>query len=269
MAFIVGGRQFFVLTKSLICVTGLPHAGSTVLCQLLGQHPQLYSPGSPSPLCPMLVELRQSLSANPILQSQINLDRATVHRRLLSAFQGLINGWLADIPQERVIDLHGEWLKHLELLNLLDPNCRLLVCVRELGQIWGAIESQHQNTLLFDLPEHLANLTPIERADRLFSLDGSIGQSIRSLEAVQDRPADLQSRLYYVVYEHLMSDPKDALQGIYEWLGLPAVEPDLLLLNSEQLELHPPHPVSPRITASLQRNFRWFYEMFYPGMLEA
>ncbi|HEY9658702.1 MAG TPA: sulfotransferase [Allocoleopsis sp.] len=263
-----------MLTKSLICVTGLPHAGSTVLCQLLGQHAQLYSPGSPSPLCPMLLELRQSLSANPILQSQINqsqinLDSATVHRRLLAAFQGWINGWFAEVEQEWVIDPHGDWLRHLELLQLLDPNCRVLVCVRELGQIWGAIESQHQKTLLFDLPDQLAKLTPIERADRLFAREGEIGKSIRSLEAVQDRSAALQSRLYYVVYEHLMSDPKDAIQGIYEWLELPLAKPDLQLLDSAPLELHPPYPVPPRITASLQQNFRWFYEMFYPGVLEA
>ena len=268
-----------MLTKSLIYVTGLPHAGSTLLCQLLGQHPQVDSSGCTSPLCQMFVGLQQDLSKNSSWRSQLDCpqldyNRAKIQRQLLSAFQGLINGWFAEAQQNWVTDKNGAWLQHLELLQLLDPNFRLLVCLRELGQVWGSIEAQHRSNLISDLPDSLTQLKPFERADRLFAADGMIGQVIRSLEAVQDRDAELQSHLYYIVYEHLVSDPKDAMQGIYEWLGLP-VEGTVVDINSyiEQtrstINSHPPHPVSPRITASLHHNFRWFYEMFYPGLLEA
>ncbi|HEY9641843.1 MAG TPA: sulfotransferase [Coleofasciculaceae cyanobacterium] len=276
-----------MLTKHLICVTGLPRAGSTLLCQLLAQHPHLHSPGQSSPLCPTLVGLRKSLSDDPFLLAQMDLDAAKVHRRLLSAFQGWINGWFAEAPQDWVVDKNRAWMHHLELLHLLDPECRLLVCVRELGQIWGSIETQHRQTLLFDFSDHLAQLTPIDRADRLFAADGVIGGPLRSLEAIQDREADLQSRLYYVVYEHLISDPQEAMQGVYAWLGLPSVDFDPQQLSvyptesdshyrykyphqlRSAIEPHPPHGVPPRITASLHRNFRWFYELFYPGLLGA
>jgi len=58
-----------MLTKQLIYVTGLPRAGSTLLCQLLGIHPDLYSLGHSSPLCQTLNQLRHQLSDNEFLLS--------------------------------------------------------------------------------------------------------------------------------------------------------------------------------------------------------
>jgi sulfotransferase len=274
-----------LLTKQFVYVAGLPRAGSTLLCQLLGQHPQFYSPGHSSPLCQTLVGLRQGMSDDPFLLAQMDLDPVGVHQQMLTAFQGFMNGWFEAAPQDWVVDKNRGWLHHLELLQTIDPHCRLLVCVRELGQVWGSIESQHRKTVLFDFVDHLAQLTPLDRADRLFAADGVIGQPLRSLEAIQDRDAELQSRLYYVVFEHLVSNPQEALQGIYEWLGLTPVELDLqnLSLHATESDSHyrykyphrihstitPPvsHPVPARIQASLHPNFRWFYEMFYPGLL--
>jgi len=275
-----------VLTKRLIYVTGLPRSGSTLLCQLLGQHSRLYSPGHSSPLCQTLVGLRQGLSDDPFLLSQMDLDYALVQQQLLSAFQGFMSGWYAVAPQDAVVDKNRGWMHHLELLHLVDPDCRLLVCVRELGQVWGSIEGQHHKTLLFDFVDHLAQLTPIDRADRLFATNGVIGEPLRSLEAIQDRDAELQSRLYYVVFEDLVSNPQEVMQGIYDWLGLPSVD-----FDPQNLSVHPtesdshyrykyphhirsavtpplPHSVPSRINALLHQNFRWFYAMFYPGLLE-
>jgi sulfotransferase len=38
------------LSKKIVYVTGLPRAGSALMCQLLGQHPEIYSIGHSSPL---------------------------------------------------------------------------------------------------------------------------------------------------------------------------------------------------------------------------
>ena len=48
--------------KNLVFVSGLPRSGSTLLCQLLGQHPDVYSAGHSSPLCHALEALRRQLS---------------------------------------------------------------------------------------------------------------------------------------------------------------------------------------------------------------
>ena len=46
--------------------------------------------------------------------------------------------------------------------------------MRELGQIYGSIEAQHQKTLLLDFNDQLADYDRFARADALFAKDKAI-----------------------------------------------------------------------------------------------
>jgi sulfotransferase len=103
----------------------------------------------------------------------------------------------------------------------------MLVCVRELVQLYGSIESRHQQTVLLDFADHLANRSRYARADALFAPNGVIGGPLRSLQSVQDLAQEIQQRLFYVVFEDLVRDPRRVLREMFEWLALPAVEIDV------------------------------------------
>ncbi|MEL7313870.1 MAG: sulfotransferase [Cyanobacteria bacterium J06559_3] len=273
------------LEKQIVYVTGLPRSGSTLLCQLLHHHPKVHSPGFSSPLCSIMVELRKQLSQNEFFLAQLDADFDRAYGRLFNAFRGFINGWVTGVTEPYIVDKNRGWLNQVDLLHLLDPNCRLLVCVRELGQIYGSVEAQHQKTLLLDFPDHLAALSKSDRAKRLFADEGVIGAPLRALESVQDLEDALQERLYYVVFEHLISDPVEVMRGIYEWLGLPSTtfDPHKLQVNPRESDSYYrfkyPHQTYPAIQAStyrqvpkrfeimLRQTFPWFYETFYPGQL--
>jgi sulfotransferase len=270
--------------KRLIGVTGLPRAGSTLLCQLLSHHPDLYCTGHSSPLCQTLTGLRQHLSDSDFFRAQMDVEFDRAYQRLINAFTGFVDGWFAETDQEWVVDKNRGWLHHLETVQHLDPNFRMLVCVRELGQVYGSVESQHQRTILLDFPDHLANLSRAGRADKLFAEQGVIGGPLRSMEALQDLDAQLQQKLYYVVFEHLMQEPVAVMQGIYQWLGLPPAEfdPQHLTVRPHESDsyyrfkyrhqthptIQPPvaHPIPPRIQTQIQQQFPWFYQTFYPGL---
>jgi len=272
------------LNKRIIYVTGLPRAGSTLLCQLLGHHPDIDSTGHSSPLCPALNKLRHQLSDNEFLLSQLDVDFDIVYQRLLNAFRGFINGWIAESESAWVVDKNRGWLNQLEMVSHLDPDCRMLVCVRELGQIYGSVEAQHQKTLLLDFPDHLANLSRYARADKLFGNEGVIGTPLKAIESLQEIDKRLQDRLYYVVFEHLMSEPVTVMREIYKWLNLPEAtfDPKQLKVKAHESdsyyrfkyrhktypEIQPPtlHSIPPRIEAELKKNFAWFYRTFYPGI---
>lgn len=274
-----------MLSKHLIYVTGLPRAGSTLLCQLLGHHPDLYCTGHSSPLCSTLVGLRQHLSHDDFFRAQLDVEFDIVYQRLTNAFRGFMDGWFAETDKAWVIDKNRGWLRHIETVAQLDPDFRMVVCVRELGQIIGSVEAQHQKTILLDFPDQSANLTRYGRADQLMGEQGIIGAPLRSLEALQDIETDLQNRLYYLVFEHLMQEPMQAMQGLYEWLGLPPATFDSQNLTVKphesdsyyrfkfphatrsQISPPPAHVVSPRIQQQLQQQFTWFYQTFYPGLL--
>ena len=272
-----------MINKKIIYVTGLPRAGSTLLCQLLGQHPKIYSTGHSSPLSHTLEKLRHSLSDDPFLLSQLDVDFDLTYKRLLKAFQGFINGWFAETNKPYVVDKNRGWLNMIETVNLLDPDFHILICVRELGQILGSIETQHKKTLLLDFPDHIAPNSAYYRADALFKNDGVIGRPLRAIENMQDlSELKLESRLCYISYEALVTQPTQTMNTILHWLDLSQIDLDLQKLSVKPHEsdsyyrfkyphktysiikplVH--HHVSPRILAEVQKNFAWFYEKFYP-----
>lgn len=227
--------------------------------------------------------MRKQLSDDPFLLAQLDPDPDRVHQRLVNAYRGFIDGWFAETDQRWVVDKNRGWLNLIETVRLLDPEVRMLVCVRELGQVYGSIEAQHQRTLLLDFPDHLAGLSRHARADRLFKDEGVIGRPLAALQAVQDLPDDLQQRLYYVVFEHLMQEPVSVMADIFRWLGLPAhdINPQQLTVRPHESDSHyrykyrhrtyqqisapAQHAIPARIMADITRQFEWFYRLFYPG----
>ena len=60
------------MSPKFIGVTGLPRAGSTLLCQLLAQHPEIHCEGHSSPLCNTLLGMRRMVSDDTFFLSQLD-----------------------------------------------------------------------------------------------------------------------------------------------------------------------------------------------------
>lgn len=272
------------LPRRILYLTGLPRAGSTLLCQLLSLHPDIASSGHSSPLCPILMQLRHQCSDQDFLLAQLDVDFERAYARLERAFKGFIHGWLADTDRLWVVDKNRGWLGQIDTVQALDPEFRMVVCIRELGQILGSIEAQHAKTRLLDFPDHLAHLSRYARADKLLAGDGLIGGPLKAIEALQDVPEAWQAQIYYVIFEQLMQEPVAVLTDIHRWLGLPPTpfDPNQLPVRPHESDSHyrckyphrtyariqapEPHRIPQRIAQELQRHFADFYRTFYPGL---
>jgi sulfotransferase len=273
------------MTK-FVGVTGLPRAGSTLICQLLAQHPEIHCEGNSSPLCNTLLGLRRMVSDDQFFLSQLDNTFESSYGHLTSAMRGYLRGWHHDCQKPMVVDKNRAWLHAIELLLHLEPDAKLIVCLRDLGQIYGSIEAQHQRTILIDFIDHLADYDRFGRADILFSKDKAIGAPLISLHAVPDLPKHVQERLYFVRFEDLMAQPEACMSHIYAWLG---VSP--LTINTEQLgtgvqesdshyhmkythkqatKITTPkrHEVAPRILALIEKAYAWYYQLYYPNLLK-
>lgn len=267
----------------LVCVTGLPRSGSTLLCQLLAEHSNIDTNGMSSPLFGALQSLRNHLSNNEFFLAQLDREFEQNYTRLQRSCRAFASAWWQDTNCSFVIDKHRGWINQIELALDLDPQVQMLVCVRELGQIFGSIEAQHQKTLWLDFPDDLANLSPYARAEKLFATTGVVGGPLRGIQSVQDRTEAQQQRLFFVVFEHLLAEPVEVMNRVFNWLGIAPhqIDPQHLTVGlSEadsyyrfkyphrtyaQIQPPPPRPISPRIIKELQQTYRWFYELFYPG----
>ena len=162
------------MTPNFIGVSGLPRAGSTLMCQLLAQHPDVHSEGNSSPVCSALQNMRRTISDDPFFLSQLDTAFDASYAHLKTAMQGFLRGWYQDCGKLAVVDKNRAWLHAVEMLLQLAPEAKLIVCVRELGQVYGSVEAQHQRTILLDFIDHLAvisvslglagcNVAPVKR----------------------------------------------------------------------------------------------------------
>lgn len=272
------------LAKQMVYVTGLPRAGSTLLCQLLGIHPHIYSIGHSSPLANLLEQLRHGLSDSPFMLAQLDVDFELAYGRIVNAFRGFINGWTEETDRPFVVDKNRSWLGMVQTVQLLDPDFRMLVCVRDPIQILGSIEAQHQKTLLLDFPDHMAPNSAWFRGDVLFSNNGVVGAPLRAIENLQDISDDcgIKERVYFVIFERLVNDPAGEMSRIFKWMGMPdcVIDPGSLPVKPHESDSYYrykyshathgkvspplPHRISSRIAKELFHKYRWFYDSLYP-----
>ncbi len=270
------------MPAQFVGVSGLPRSGSTLLCQLLGEHPDIHCEAHSSPLCNSLLATRRSISDDSFMLSQLDVQFDTTYGHLKSAMQGFLHGWYANCGKAVVVDKNRAWLHCLELLLQLDPNAKVLVSIRDLSQVYGSIEAQHQGTILIDFIDHLADFDRLGRADQLFAKDKAIGAPLSSIQAVQDLPQAVKSRIYFVRFEDLVTQPVATMEKVYQWLGLKAhkIDPKKLTVRAHESDSHfrfkylhtqrsaisPPkiHEIPQRAQDLIKKACAWYYEWFYP-----
>jgi len=269
------------MAARFVGVAGLPRSGSTLLCQLLGEHPQIHSEGHSSPLCSALLRMRHGISDDDFFLAQLDVDFGRTYAHLQSATRAFARGWYHDCDKPVVIDKNRAWLRNFEYLLALEPEARLLVCVRELGQVYGSVEAQHQRTILIDFPDHTANHDRYNRADVLFAKDGVIGNPLRAIEAIQDLPVAIQQRIHIVKFEHLMQDAQTAMTEVCQWLGVAPhrFDPRNLVVRPHESDSHyrhkyphrqhaaiqapEQHVIPQRIQGEIERTYAWYYDHIY------
>jgi sulfotransferase len=270
------------MNPRFVGVTGLPRAGSTLLCQLLAQHPEIQCEGQSSPLCNTLLGMRRMVSDDTFFLAQLDQTFERSYGHLAGGMRGFLRGWYHDCDRPVVVDKNRAWLHAVELLLHLEPEARLIVCLRELGQIYGSIEAQHQRTILLDFSDHLADYDRFGRADMLFAKDKTIGAPLISMHAVLDLPKAVQDRLYFLRFEDLMAKPAACMSHVYSWLGLAPfqIDPERIAPGATESDSHyrmkyphrhspriaPParHEIPPRIQAQIEAVWTWFYQLYYP-----
>ena len=273
-----------VHSPGLVCVTGLPRAGSTLLCQILAAHPDIACDGHSSPLCNTLLGIRRQVSADEFFLSQLDAAGAPAYARLQRAMTGYLRGWLDGGEAAVVVDKNRAWLHTIEMALTLAPELRMIVCLRDLTQIAASIEARHQQTILVDFIDGLADYDRFGRADALFGKGKVIGDALVSLNAVNDLPAAARERLFFLRFEDLMANPAAVIAALFAWLGVAPQAIDFANLptgpgeSDSHYRLKYPHTrhsaltqparheLPARITRQIHAVWGWYYEQWYPDV---
>src|SRR3981189_635365 len=98
------------MIPTFVGVTGLPRAGSTLLCQLLSQHPQIHSEGQSSPLCYLVLGIPRMARDDQFFLAQLDRSFERSYAHLCGAGQPVPCGEREAWVTFAVVDKNRAWL---------------------------------------------------------------------------------------------------------------------------------------------------------------
>jgi|TARA_B100001094_G_scaffold322625_1_gene372244 hypothetical protein len=274
----------------LVPMCGLPRSGSTLLINLVSQHPDVY--GSPdSLLSTMILGMQETLNGN-INNSQFNSD--TSYDLFYNFCRDGAYSWMNTLSNKKFfLDKCRAWNELIDIVKNAFTGTKFIICIRDLRGVYGSLLKIEKKTplsyndeYLFGEQDYDYRETNIEevKVDAVFS-NQMIRRNLILIKELLDCNK-LDENFLFVRYEDLIENPYRELSIIYDFIGASPFKNnfediqqipfhDAMFLPygrhkiNSKLENRDPWKFNICPTAEdkiLGENF-WYYEEFYPELL--
>lgn len=217
--------------KTHYFISGLPRAGSTLLCNILAQNPKFYVSPATSACHDVLFGIRNQW--DKLIEHQAEGIDYSQLRRVMQAMLDAYHTTDKDI----IIDKGRGWLSLIEMIEFVkESKCKIIVPVRDVAEILASFEqlwrkSTGQSQWAFEQADYFKAQTVEGRCDIWSSQGQPVGLAYnRVRDALSRNRAD---RMLFVEFDDLTSQPAQTMRRIYEFLGEPAFEHNYV--NIEQV----------------------------------
>lgn len=203
-------------------LAGLPRSGSTLLANILAQHPQIHVTPT-SGIVDMLVQVRNTWDRNDAFQAADRKRNEETKRRVLRA---MLQAYFADIEQPVCIDKNRYWTEYLEMAETLmgsREQLKVLVTVRDLRDVLASFERLYRKTSALGQIHQETNLalkfkTALGRVETFIEDNQPVGRAYNAIRDAVTR--GWKDRMHFVDYDELTRHPAQVLAGIHTFLDV-------------------------------------------------
>ena len=196
--------------KKFFYLHGLPRAGNTLLGSIINQNPKVAVTAN-SIIADMLGELY-------MLQNTDIFKNFPDHKSFDSVTKSLFDNYYKDWSQDYIID-RGPWGLpiNLKFLKEVQDEIKIIVLVRDVEEILASFIKWSQREPTSFVNQYGVK-TVEEKCDMLMKTDGQIVKELIGVKHLLDhQPRDI----YHIVeYNDLCDNPKQTIEGIYDFLGI-------------------------------------------------
>jgi len=222
--------------KTYFFLSGLPRSGITLLGAILNQNPDIYV----SPTSPVLDFM---MLFNEGTQTNIPYIAFPKEEFIKKNISKICNDWYSDIDSPIIIDKCRGWHSHLVTAGIITKDIKIICPVRSILDILSSFillnrkstekENYGNGTTLTDLDRNLIEngerVTDTNHCHNLMdeTINGGVISPFNGLSQLFVENQELfQNIIHLVEYEDLISDTKNIMNKIYEFLQLPKYEHD-------------------------------------------
>ena len=221
------------MDRTIHFISGLPRAGSTLLCNILNQNPECWATPT-SGLIEIVLAIRNQWENVSIFKAAPNMPgKEAVLRGIVQNYYSVGGpdglGNLIDRPI--MLDKNRGWLAYIETLEfILGRKIKILANVRDIVDVIASFEKLfRKHTHIWQFPQEKSNMfkwqTVEDRANLWMNSEQPVGIAYNRLrDAMMNR--GLADRIHLVEFEHLTQYPEHTMRTVYEFLEMEPFEHD-------------------------------------------
>ena len=214
--------------KRIYFMAGMPRSGSTLLANILAQHPDIHVTGT-SGLVDMLVLVRNAWDRLREFQA---MDRPLSESVKANVLRGMVRGYFEHIDRPICIDKNRRWSEYLETAAALlggRDRVKVVVTVRDVRDVLASFETLYRKTTALGQVPLEADRgakfkTSLGRLEVLIEDERAVGRPYHALRDAITR--GWRDRMHFVDYADLTEQPRETLRGVYRFLGEEPCEHD-------------------------------------------
>lgn len=206
------------MNKTYYFLSGLPRSGSSLLSAILNQNPDFYC-GPSSPVVGSMISIEQSLESS-------DLYRAYPKPKFIKGMmKHALEEYYADVDKPVIFDKNRSWTHRVEYIEKYFgiKDAKIICTVRNLEEILASFislihksDSKKFNFIDNNLSNMGAPINDFTRCQHIAS-DGPMGRAYTGLKTAFEN--GFAKNLLIVEYNDIVSNPKDTMQKIYEFIG--------------------------------------------------
>lgn len=238
---VLKSRAIMPAFRQIVCMSGLPRSGSSLLSALLSQNPAIHAEGN-SAVCQLIWDMYVSTTQNCGEQLKANDRERTIHD-LISSIPHI---YYKDISANIVVDKCRSWslLPNIQLLQaFVGTDIKMIILERPIHEIVKSFARLYKENGVYDEEKMNSLLTPDTEP---------IMRSFNGLKYAKNN--NDKEQFLFVSYADLVTNTKNVIHDIYEFCGWEWFEHDFMNIvnkhpeNDEVYNLKGMHEVRPVVS---------------------
>ena len=210
------------MSNQLFFVSGLPRSGSTLLMNILGQHPKHHVTPT-NDLIELFVGVRNTWKNMEGFRAQ---GEEAIEPRIVNTMAAILDGFFKpEFEAGKVVfDKSRGWPAYIELLEkVLGRPVKIICTTRSVPDIVASMEKKRRASVMGN-PDPVGTSafpdmqTITGRAQQLLSPGAMLGMAVNRVRDAQSR--GLGDRLVKVAYSDLANNPAATMEKLHQMLGL-------------------------------------------------
>lgn len=204
--------------KNFYFISGLPRSGSTLLCNILAQNPNLFVSKATSGCHDVLFNVRNQWDR--LIEHQAE---GVDYSQLKRVLQNILNSYHTT-DKNFIVDKGRGWLSLIEMIEFITgQNPKIIVPVRNITEILSSFEKLWHNSTgftqwNFEQEDYFKSQTVAGRCDIWANQSQPVGLAYNRVTDAINR--GYKDKLLFVEFDNLTSLPYQTFKMVYDYLEL-------------------------------------------------